>query len=94
MVEHFKISFEIIFGSFAKDVFYEFDIVFTMDSISKNGYIEGGNFVVIKGLVIDPENLLKKYHCQEEKWNEEFYQYLIKDNSKAAIEYFKEQKKV
>lgn len=92
MVEHFQMSFDVIFGDFAKKVFYNFDVVFTIDSIEKNGFIDGSNFAVIRGVVVDEEKMLKKYHCDEGKWNNDFYQHLIENNSKKAIEYFKKQK--
>ena len=92
MVENFQISFDVIFGEFAKKVFYDFDVVFTIESIEKNGFIEGNNFAVIRGVIVDEENLLKKYHCEESKWNNDFYQHLIANKSQKAIEYFKKQK--
>lgn len=92
MVEHFKLSFDTLFGDFASNIFYEYDVVFTIESIEKYGFIDDKNFVVIKGVVVDENKKLKQYHCQEEKWNNDFYQYLTKNKSEKAIELFKKQK--
>lgn len=94
MLENFKISCELVLGSFAKDIFYEFNVVFTKESIIKNGYQVGVNFVVIKGNIIDDEEKLKKFHCNESKWKEEMALYLNKDNAKNAIVFFKQKTKI